>query len=57
MELICAGPVRPRVVLEVGPGKVLSGLARRAYPDVTFVPVGTVADLEGLPAILAEHAG
>lgn len=57
MELICAGPVRPRVVLEVGPGRVLSGLARRTYPDVTFVPVGTLADLEGLPAILAEHAG
>ncbi len=57
MERICGGPERPRVVLEVGPGKVLTGLARRAYPDVTFVPVGTVADLEGLPAVLAEHAG
>lgn len=53
MERICGGPDRPPVVLEVGPGKVLSGLARRAYPDVTFVPVGTVADLEGLPAVLA----
>lgn len=53
MERLCGGPARPRLVLEVGPGKVLAGLARRAYPDVTFVPVGTVADLEGLPALLA----
>ncbi|HPF71036.1 MAG TPA: ACP S-malonyltransferase [Candidatus Krumholzibacteria bacterium] len=57
MERICGGDHRPRVVLEVGPGKVLTGLARRAYPDVTFVPVGTVEDLEGLPAVLAAHAG
>ena len=57
MERLCGGPDRPRLVLEVGPGKVLSNLARRAYPDVTFVPVGTAADLEGLPAVLAEHAG
>ena len=57
LERICGGPEPPRVVLEVGPGKVLSNLARRAYPDVTFVPVGTVADLEGLPALLAGLAG
>ncbi len=57
MERICGGADRPRVVLEVGPGKVLTGLARRAYPDVTFVPVGTVADLEALPGVLAGHAG
>jgi len=42
----------PRVVLEVGPGRVLSNLAKRAFPEVRFVPVGTVADLQGLRAIL-----
>jgi len=36
----------PRVVLEVGPGKVLSNLARREYPDITFLPVGTSSDLD-----------
>jgi [acyl-carrier-protein] S-malonyltransferase len=55
MEHICGGGDAPPVVLEVGPGRVLSNLAKRAYPDVTFVPVGTVADLEGLDATLAEH--
>jgi [acyl-carrier-protein] S-malonyltransferase len=39
---------RPRVVLEVGPGAVLSNLARRSYPEVAFLTVGTVADLDGL---------
>ncbi|MCP4573171.1 MAG: ACP S-malonyltransferase [bacterium] len=43
-----AGQEQPAVILEVGPGKVLTGLARRAYPDTRFVPVGTVADLEGV---------
>ena len=38
----------PRIVLEVGPGKVLTGLARRAFPEVTFVPVGTREDLAGV---------
>ncbi len=36
----------PRVVLEVGPGKVLSNMARREFPDVTFLPVGTADDLD-----------
>lgn len=49
-----AGDDAPAVVLEVGPGRVLSNLAKRAYPDVTFLPVGTVADLEGLDAALGE---
>ncbi len=47
------GGESPRVVLEVGPGRVLSNLAKRAYPDTRFVPVGTVADLAGVLAILA----
>jgi len=53
MEQI-AGADAPRVVLEVGPGRVLSNLARRAYGNVTFLPVGTVDDLEGIEAALKE---
>ncbi len=48
---------RPRVVLEVGPGKVLSNLARRTWRDVTFVPVGTTEDLAGVREALAEKLG
>jgi [acyl-carrier-protein] S-malonyltransferase len=36
----------PAVVLEVGPGKVLSGLARREYPDVSFLPVARAVELD-----------
>lgn len=39
---------RPRVVLEVGPGKVLSNLAKREYPEVTFLAVGTSEDLDNV---------
>ncbi len=52
MGLIAGGENPPKVVLEVGPGRVLSNLARRAFPAVKFVPVGTVADLEGVLAVL-----
>jgi [acyl-carrier-protein] S-malonyltransferase len=37
---------RPRVVLEVGPGKVLSNLAKREHPEVTFLAVGTAEELD-----------
>jgi len=42
------------LILEVGPGRVLTNLARREYPQVTFLPVGTADDLESLPQTLAE---
>ncbi len=45
---------KPRVVLEVGPGKVLSNMARREHPDITFLPVGTAADLDTVLDRLAE---
>ncbi len=45
---------RPKIVLEVGPGKVLSNLARRTYPEVKFVPVGTSKDLDAVLDILKE---
>jgi [acyl-carrier-protein] S-malonyltransferase len=45
----------PAVVLEVGPGRVLTNLAKRAYPEVKFLPVGTAADLDGVLDFLAEN--
>ncbi len=54
MAVIAGGSAPPPLVLEVGPGRVLSNLAKRAYPETRFVPVGTAEDLAGLPAILAE---
>ncbi|MBK6732764.1 MAG: ACP S-malonyltransferase [bacterium] len=56
MEFIAGGAgsgTPPPFVLEVGPGKVLTGLARRAYPQTQFIPVGTVDEIEALPALLA----
>ena len=46
---------QPRVVLEVGPGRVLTNLAKRAYPEVKFLPVGTSGDLETVLDFLAEN--
>ena len=47
-EIIGPEGGRPPVVLEVGPGRVLSNMAKREYPDVKFIPVGTVEDLDNL---------
>ena len=47
----------PSVVLEVGPGRVLTNLAKRAFPAVKFLPVGTAADLDGVLGFLAENTG
>lgn len=59
MEYIAAGAgsgTPPPFVLEIGPGKVLTGLAKRAYPQVQFVAVGTAAEIDALPALLAGAA-
>ena len=48
-----SGP-QPAVVLEVGPGRVLSNLAKRTYPEVKFLPVGTAGDLEHVLDFLAD---
>lgn len=57
MNWLVAGQAnRPRVVLEVGPGNVLANMARRAYPDVTFFSVGTLADLQQIRTRLQEFA-
>ncbi|MCP4290450.1 MAG: ACP S-malonyltransferase [bacterium] len=54
MELLAGEATdRPAVVLEVGPGKVLSNMARRAYPEVKFIPVGTLSELDGIEDLLA----
>ncbi len=37
-------------VVEVGPGKVLTGLVKRTCPDVALVNVGTLAAISGLVA-------
>jgi [acyl-carrier-protein] S-malonyltransferase len=56
MEVITGkGGPQPGVVLEVGPGRVLTNLARRSYPEVKFLPVGTSADLEQVLEFLAEN--
>lgn len=52
----------PRVVLEVGPGQVLANLARRTYPEVTFLGVATAEDLATVrarlePLLAAQEAG
>lgn len=57
LALIASGAATgetPRVVLEVGPGKVLSNLARREHPDVNFLPVGTAEDLDTVLDRLSE---
>lgn len=48
---------RPRVILEVGPGKVLTSLARREFPDVVFLPVGTTDDLDQVRDRLVDILG
>jgi [acyl-carrier-protein] S-malonyltransferase len=47
-------PPRPPVMLEVGPGKVLSGLARREYRDTAFLNVGTREELNEIRTRLEE---
>jgi [acyl-carrier-protein] S-malonyltransferase len=54
MTSLAGGAEPPKVILEVGPGRVLTNLARRAYPDTRFVPVGTCEDLENIESTLAE---
>jgi malonyl CoA-acyl carrier protein transacylase len=56
VEAIMAGAAghRPRAVLEVGPGRVLAGLARRAYPAVSFLGAGTIAELDKMVDSLRE---
>jgi [acyl-carrier-protein] S-malonyltransferase len=40
--------------LEIGPGKVLKGLARKCQPQLSVEPCGTVADIEKLQTLFAQ---
>jgi [acyl-carrier-protein] S-malonyltransferase len=40
-------------LVEVGPGSVLSGLARRIVPDVVTLPAGTIAAARGVAVAAA----
>jgi [acyl-carrier-protein] S-malonyltransferase len=44
------------LLVEVGPGNVLTGLAKRITPDTKAINVSTPDDLETLVATLAKHA-
>ena len=41
-------------LIEIGPGKALSGFARKTVPQIPIFAVETVADVEKLPAALEE---
>ena len=41
-------------IIEIGPGKVLSGFARKTVPEIPVFSIESVADVEGLPSLLAE---
>ena len=43
---------RVDTVLELGPGKVLSGLAKRINRKLTAIPVETLTDVKQLAGVL-----
>lgn len=42
--------------LEIGPGKVLKGLAKKSRPEITVEPCGTSADIQKLDQVLVNQA-
>jgi [acyl-carrier-protein] S-malonyltransferase len=51
MELLSKSGVT--TVIEIGPGKVLSGLAKRDMPNVKIINLDTLADIESFAAVTA----
>ncbi|MGE3578828.1 MAG: ACP S-malonyltransferase, partial [Vicinamibacterales bacterium] len=51
------GALGVTTVIEVGPGTVLAGLARKILPEVTVASVAEPGDLGAIDAILAAQAG
>ena len=49
MEYLAAGGVER--VIEIGAGKVLSGLMKRIAPEISTINVGTLADLEAFASV------
>ena len=41
-------------LVEIGPGKVLSGFVKKTAPELPVIAVETAADVEALPQRLAE---
>lgn len=50
----CAKESGIKIFLEIGPGKVLKGLARKCQPDLEVLPCGTAADIDKLEAQFKE---
>lgn len=38
--------------LELGPGKIIKGLARKCQPDLEVIPFGGIADMKGLESLV-----
>ena len=43
-----------RFYLEIGPGKVLKGLAKKSQPDFSVEPCGTISDIQKLENLFAQ---
>ncbi len=50
LEVLLADAGEADLVLEVGPGKVLTNLAKRSHPGAAYTAVATVEDLDALAA-------